>query len=207
MLGPGFLLLAHLNAAQRNRIGAAQEWRKLVRMLKCDEGEEGLPYIEPKGESNTKDAQGTDAPGNGIWRLWPSSSSPWSSHVVVLVWCCGRCCEGVGGGDRGVFGCIWKPQQSYIDITETTLYYPLLKIYVRAGEVLHWTYTIFGPGEWNHTCLRGDWGGFIVLFFLAHRWVSRLVPIFFDPLCTHVCWCSLYRPLTQASHTQLFSTL
>jgi len=35
-----------------------KEWRKLVRMLKCDEGEESLPYIEPKGESNTKDAQG-----------------------------------------------------------------------------------------------------------------------------------------------------
>ena len=50
-------------------------------------------------------------------------------------------------------------------------------------------------------------GGSIVLFILAHRWVSGLVPIFFDPLCTHVCWCSLYRPLTQASHTQLVSTL
>lgn len=77
MLGPGFLLLAHLNAAQRNRIGAAQEWRKLVRMLKCDEGEEGLPYIEPKGESNTKDAQGTDAPGK--------KAPGWNLAVVAVV--------------------------------------------------------------------------------------------------------------------------
>lgn len=54
----------------------------------------------------------------------------------------------------------------YIDITEITLYYPLLKIYVRAGEVLHRTYilqfSIFGPGEWNHTCLRG--GSLFCLF-------------------------------------------
>lgn len=41
-----------------------KEWRKLVRLLKCDEGEESLPYIGPKGESNTKDAQGTDASKN-----------------------------------------------------------------------------------------------------------------------------------------------
>lgn len=80
MLGPGFLLLAHLNATQEGTGSQrlfAQEWRKLVRMLKCDEGEEGLPYIEPKGESNTKDAQGTDAPGK--------KAPGWNLAVVAVV--------------------------------------------------------------------------------------------------------------------------
>ena len=79
-----------------------------MRHLNCDEGEESLPYIWPKGESNTKDAQGNAQRKNApCWNLAVVAviSSPWSGHVVMsmLVWCCGRCCVVVGGGDRGVF--------------------------------------------------------------------------------------------------------
>ena len=54
-------------------------------------------------------------------------------------------------------------------------------------------------------------GGFIVLFILAHRWVSWLVSIFFDTLCAHTHACllmfSLSAPDSSQSHSTFFDII